>query len=138
MKSFLNDFVLELFRNATNVAPSSDELTKKYTMWKDNYLQKQQDFVGWKKTYFTEHEQPRQLFEEAWKKYELDDQMLKDIYTKATLSKKKAALQKWLQHTTLLGEFISSSPSTVYTIYKDDDDKSFYTNINRDSWNPSN
>jgi hypothetical protein len=128
MKNLLNEFVLELMKDASSESFHIDLLKQKFDAWKDEYRMHHQALVQLKEEYKNHHALPRKVYEDALIEYENEYYLLRDSFRRATKRTQKATLHKWLAYSANIPEVLTQPKDDLYTIYPYVD-TSFYSSV---------
>jgi hypothetical protein len=101
-------FYLDLQDHVHTSKTSIDMVSKHYEIWKEYHIQKNQDEVKKHEEYVLNKVIPKREFEERYKLFLEENQQLKKKFEKSSVSKKQAALEKWIEfQSSKIMEFIN-------------------------------
>lgn len=93
-------FYLDLQDHVHTSKTSIDMVSKRYELWKEYHIQENQEKLNNHEEYVLNRVIPKQEFEERYKAFLEENKQLKKKFEKSAVSKKQAALEKWIEYQT--------------------------------------
>lgn len=101
-------FYLDLQQHVHTSKKSIDIVAKRYELWKDHHIQQNQEKIQKHEEYILNQVIPKQEFEQRFETFLEENKQLKKKYEKSSVSKKQAALEKWIDfQSSKIYEFIN-------------------------------
>lgn len=91
-------FYLDLQEHIHTSKKSLDIVSKRYELWKDYHIQRNQDQIHKHEEYVLNHVLPQQELKERYEAFLEENKQLKKKFEKSAVTKKQAALEKWIDY----------------------------------------